>query len=159
MLGMISGIENGLTRSGPRSNSSEWQSWNAFRPPMPVAIAAPIRSGSLAMSRPESRSASRAAATIRCAKRSIRRACLRSMNSVASKSFTSQAKCTEYPLESNWVISAAPERPAVRFSQLVSTSLPSGVTAPRPVITTRRRPLRFAALTFLARRRRAAPRP
>ena len=34
------------------------------------------------------------AATIRCAKRSMRRVCLRSMKSVASKSFTSQAKWT-----------------------------------------------------------------
>jgi hypothetical protein len=52
MLGMISGIENGLTRSGPRSSSSLWQSWNAFRPPMPVAIAAPMRSGSASIREP-----------------------------------------------------------------------------------------------------------
>ena len=42
MFGMISGIENGLTRSGPRSRSVSWQSWNDFSPPMPVATAAPI---------------------------------------------------------------------------------------------------------------------
>ena len=94
MFGMISGIENGLTRSGPRSSSSLWQSWKAFRPPIPVAIAAPTRSDSDSIERPESASAWRAAATIRCAKRSMRRACLRSMYSVGSKSFTSQAKWT-----------------------------------------------------------------
>src|SRR5215831_1882594 len=110
-------------------------------------MAAPMRSGSLAMSRPESRSANLAAATIRCAKRSMRRACLRSMNSVASKPFTSHAKWTAYRLESNWVISPAPDRPATRFSQLVSTSFPSGVRAPRPVITTLRRPLRLPLVT------------
>ena len=79
MLGMIAGIENGLTRSGPRSRRVSVQSWNDFRPPMPVAIAAPTRSASAAMSRPESCSACRAAPRIRCVKRSMRRACLRSM--------------------------------------------------------------------------------
>jgi len=69
----------------------------------------------------------------------MRRACLRSIQSVGSKPFTSQAKVTAKALASKWVIGAAPERPAIRFSQVVGTSLPSGVTAPRPVITTLRR--------------------
>ena len=51
-FGMIDGIEKGLTRSGPRVVSVSQQSWNDFRPPMPVATAAPIRSASLAMSMP-----------------------------------------------------------------------------------------------------------
>ena len=51
---MIAGIENGFTRSGPRSRSVSWQSWNDCSPPMPVAIEAPMRSGSAAMSSPES---------------------------------------------------------------------------------------------------------
>ena len=93
-LGMIAGIENGLTRSGPRSTSTEWHSWNDRSPPMPVAIAAPIRWASGSISRPESETACRAAARIRCVNRSIRRAALRSIQSVGSKSFTSQAKCT-----------------------------------------------------------------
>ena len=75
-FGMIAGIENGLTRSGPRSRSCVWQSWNDWSPPMPVATDAPIRSESAAMSSPESSSAIRAAATTICAKRSIRRAVL-----------------------------------------------------------------------------------
>ena len=160
MFGMISGIENGFTRSGPRSSSSLWQSWNALSPPIPVAIAAPMRAASGSISSPESASAWRAAATIRCAKRSIRRACLNGMYSVASKSFTSQAKWTVNRLESNWVISPAPERPASRPSHVDSTSLPSGVTAPRPVITTLRLPLRLApVITSPIPRRRAALRP
>ena len=89
---MIAGIENGLTRSGPRSRSCVWQSWKDWSPPMPVAIEAPIRSASLAMSSPESSSACRAAATTIWAKRSIRRAVLYSIHWVGSKSFSSHAK-------------------------------------------------------------------
>ena len=47
------------------------------------------------MSSPESASACRAAATTICAKRSIRRAVLWSIQSVGSKSFSSQANVTE----------------------------------------------------------------
>src|ERR687892_2674675 len=103
---------------------------------MPVATATPIRSGSAATSTPESCSAWRAAATIICAKRSMRRACLCSMNSVGSNPFASQAKCVWYAVASNRVISPAADSPASRPAQVVWTSLPSGVTAPRPVTTT-----------------------
>ena len=44
-----------------------------------------------------------------CAKRSIRRACFRSIHSVGSKSFSSQAKWTGNSCASNCVISAAPD--------------------------------------------------
>ncbi len=108
---------------------------------MPVAIEAPTRSASFAMSSPESASAWRAAARIICAKRSMRRACLRSIQSVGSKSFSSQAKCTGNSLASNCWIGAAPDSPAIRFAHEVSTSLPSGVTMPSPVTTTRLLPL------------------
>ena len=43
-FGMIWTIENGLTRSGPRSFSVSTQASNDFRPPIPVATAAPTRS-------------------------------------------------------------------------------------------------------------------
>src|ERR1044071_5964045 len=107
---------------------------------MPVATVGPTRSASDSIEMPESASACRAAATIRCAKRSMRRACLRSMYSVGSKPVASQAKWTAKSVESNCVISPAPERPATSASQVDSTSTPSGVTAPRPVITTLRLP-------------------
>ena len=110
---------------------------------MPVATDPPTRSASFAMSRPESVSAWRAAARIICAKRSIRRAALRSIQAVGSKPFSSQAKCTLYAgLEwSNCVISSAPDSPASRFRHDSSTELPRGDTQPRPVMTTRLRPL------------------
>ena len=59
---------------------------------MPVAIEPPMRSASASMSIPESSRAWIAAATIICAKRSMRRACFFSMTSDASKPFSSQAK-------------------------------------------------------------------
>src|SRR4051794_32955974 len=110
---------------------------------MPVATDAPTRSGSLEMSMLESLSAWRAAARIICAKRSIRRAALRSIHTVGSNSFSSQAKWTLYALFewSNCVISAAPDSPASRLRHESSTEFPSGDTHPRPVITTRLRPL------------------
>ena len=106
-----------------------------------MAIDAPIRGDSFAISIPESASACREAATTICAKRSIRRACLRSIQTVGSKSFSSAAKCTGNSLASNCWMSAAPDSPAIRFDHEVSTSFPSGVTIPSPVTTTRRLPL------------------
>ena len=44
-FGMIWTIENGLTRSGPRELSVSTHASNDFSPPMPVATAAPTRSG------------------------------------------------------------------------------------------------------------------
>ena len=75
-FGMIWTIENGLTRSGPRWSSTWMQASNDFSPPIPVATAAPTRSGAAAMSRPASASACLAAASARCVKRSIRREAL-----------------------------------------------------------------------------------
>ena len=72
-LGMIWTIENGLTRSGPRSLSWLTHCSKDLRPPIPVATAAPTRSAIGAISRPESASACRAAASARCVNRSMRR--------------------------------------------------------------------------------------
>ncbi len=118
---------------------------------MPVAIEAPIRSDSFAMSMPESASACREAATTICAKRSMRRACLRSIHSVGSKSFSSAAKWTGNSLASKCSIGAAPDSPAIRFCHDVSTSLPSGVTMPRPVTTTLRLPLSALMSSYIPR--------
>src|ERR687887_784088 len=115
---------------------------------MPVATEAPTRSVSAGMSRPESSSAIRAAATIICAKRSIFRAFRYSIHFVGSKSFSSQAKCTANSEGSNCWISAAPLCPAVRFVQNVSASFPRGVTAPTPVTTTRRLPFVLKAVSL-----------
>src|SRR4051794_28987452 len=55
-----------------------------------------------------------------------------------SKPFTSQAKRTDSFCGSNFVIGAAPGVPASSAVQVDSTSVPTGVTSPRPVTTTRR---------------------
>jgi hypothetical protein len=56
-FGMIWTIENGLTRSGPRSLSWSTHASKDFSPPIPVATAAPTRSAIGAITRPESVSA------------------------------------------------------------------------------------------------------
>ena len=95
MFGMIWTIENGLVRSGPRSRSVWKQSSNAPSPPIPVATAAPTRSGSASTEIPLSASAIRAAESAICENRSMRRACLRSIHFVGSKSLSSHAKRIE----------------------------------------------------------------
>ncbi len=57
---------------------------------------------------------------------------------LASKSTTSPAIRESTREGSKAVIVRIPERPAVSPSQVVATSLPSAVTAPIPVTTTRR---------------------
>jgi len=120
-----------------------------LRPPIPVATETPTRSVSGSISIPESASAMRAAATIICAKRSSFRALRCSIHLVGSKSFSSHAKCTAKPAGSNCWMGAAPLLPAVRFSQKVSASFPSGVTAPTPVTTTRLRPFTLKPILSL----------
>ena len=60
------------------------QSSNAVRPPIPVAMAAPTRSGSRLMSIPLSASAMRAAERANCENTSMRLACFRSIQVVGS---------------------------------------------------------------------------
>ena len=74
-----------------------------------------------------------------------------------SNSFSSHANVTGYALASHCTIGAAPDFPAIRFFHEVSTSLPSGVTAPRPVMTTRARPFCVYSVTFPTHRRRREP--
>ena len=99
---------------------------------MPVAIDAPMFSGSALTSTPESCSACRAAASTSCTKRSMRRDALRSIHTVGSKSFSSQAKCTGKALVSNCVIVSAPDSPATSARQDDSRSFPSELTMPMP---------------------------
>jgi hypothetical protein len=61
--------------------------------------------------------ASVAAATPKCTKRLIRRTILRSIVRVGSKSLTSVAIRTSWPVVSKVVIGPAPETPAMRFDQ------------------------------------------
>src|SRR5206468_2536652 len=64
---------------------------------------------------------------------------LRSMKRSGSKSRTSPAMRAGSAEASKRVIGPMPERPATRLSQFASMPMPSGVTRPRPVTTTRRR--------------------
>src|SRR6185503_3609442 len=57
---------------------------------------------------------------------------------IGSNPLTSQANRTPWRAASNLVIGAAPDRPARRPAQDSATVLPTGVTSPRPVTTTRR---------------------
>ena len=56
----------------------------------------------------------------------------------ANGALGAQAMRQAWALASKRVIGPAPDRPAIRLRQTVSTSAPSGVTSPSPVTTTRR---------------------
>src|SRR5512132_3414650 len=111
-------------------------------PPPPVLITTAARSrcsgDHASKSSLASSTASFAAATAKWMKRLIRRAILRSMATVGTKSLTSAAIFTSWPVVSKLVMGPPPGTPARRFVQNVRASLPIGVTAPRPVTTARR---------------------
>src|SRR5467141_4758753 len=88
--------------------------------------------------RQASATACSAAPIANCANRSKRRTSFLSMYRAGSNAFTSQANFTGLCAGSNRVIGPAPERPAMRPSQVLETLVPRGVTNPRPVIATRR---------------------
>ena len=141
MSEIIIGIRNGLKR-GLRSLSTKpfTCSKKVSIPPIPEPQTTPILSRfSFSKSNPESAMASSATTTPNCVNRSIRRASLRSRTSLGSKSLTSHAKCVLNKEASNLVIGPAPDLPASRFFQVSSAELPSGVSAPKPVTTTRLR--------------------
>src|SRR6266508_492727 len=68
----------------------------------------------------------------------MRRASRGSTAGSSVKPFTSPAMRMGNALASKPVIDPMPLRPSSSARQVVGTSLPTGVTAPRPVITTRR---------------------
>ena len=88
MLAISAVTQKGLRRSGPASKSFAWAISCVFSPPMPVPIEQPIRAASAAMSRSASATACVAAATDRCAKRSVLRTVRLSMYSVGSNPCT-----------------------------------------------------------------------
>src|SRR5690606_6373112 len=136
--GMNIGTKKGETRSGPLVMYSEHWSSKVCIPPIPLPMTTPVRSADgTDLSRPAWVTAWCAAAIANWANRSSRRASFRSMYCSGSNSLTSQANRTLSLLASNLAIGAAPERPASRPLQVDSTSVPTGVTSPRPVTTTR----------------------
>src|SRR5439155_16937158 len=66
------------------------------------------------------------------------RTALGSIHDAASKSRTSPPALCSYLLMSKRVSSASQERPSTRLVHAASRSLPTGLTTPRPVTTTRR---------------------
>src|SRR5215211_2104669 len=138
MSGMNIGTKNGDTRLGPLWTYALQLSSYVCIPPMPLPMMTPVRSGDGNFpSSPACVTAWWAAASANCAKRSYRRASLRSMYNRGSNPFTSQANRTDSFSGSNLVIGAAPGVPASSAVQVESTSVPTGVTSPRPVTTTR----------------------
>jgi len=73
-------------------------------------------------------------------KRSILRISLGSMNSSGRNPFTSAANRVGKAEASKRVMGPTPDRPARTASQVGLTPMPRGVTAPRPVTTTRLAP-------------------
>src|SRR5437762_8477534 len=98
---------------------------------------------------PASSWASCEAATAKCTKRSVWRASLVSIQSVGTKSGTSPASFTGRPEGSNRSMWRMPFRPSVTPAQNASTPVPTGVTGPIPVTTTRGRSV--ASGTWLGR--------
>ena len=135
-LGMSIGTDIGDTRDQPRVLRTSFCSSSDTMPPMPLATTTPSRSGS-SSGEPASFQASRPAISASCWLRSRRRVSTRSMTSLGSTA-TWPAKRTgssEYCSPSSI---RTPERPVSSPSHVEVTSPPTGVVAPRPVMTTRR---------------------
>src|SRR5438270_4477606 len=122
----------------PRSSSSPYEDSRLESPPCAVPIDAPTRSDSPAICSPASASAIRAAATAKWATRSSPSSAWRSSQRSGSNSEASHAIRTGCPSAGKAVSGPAPPSPASSRRQLVARSAPRGVTAPRPVTTTRR---------------------
>ena len=146
MFTIAIGTISGEARSAPRSSSARWLSSKASLPPLPVAMTVPARPPPSSIVRSASSSASRAAATAIWLTRSILRVARRSMKSSGSKPSTSHAMRQAWPEVSKRVIGPAQARPASAAFQESRQPMPSGLTMPRPVMTTRRSSLTAAAL-------------
>ena len=106
-------------------------------PPIAEPTTMPTRSDSTPSSA-ASRHASFAAATASSTLRSMRRASFAVTAVSGSNPLTSAAMRTGYSLASKASIQPTPLRPATAASHVDGASSPSGVTAPNPVMATRR---------------------
>ena len=139
MLMIIIGIKKGLILVAPFSIKTVCWFSSVSIPPIPEPITTPVLSPIARTSKFESWTAICAAAMPYWVKRSIFFISLFSPNAVASKFFNSAANLTSWPEASNRVMRSMPLLPANAFVQNSDAELPIGVTAPRPVTTTRRR--------------------
>ena len=133
MLPMVMGTKRGPTR-WPASNAA-CVCATVVTPSIAVPITMPTRSDSLSIARPLSASACSAAANANCMNGSMVRASDLGIKSVGSKSLSSAAICTGRAEASNRVIGPTPQRPSISARQYSSTPMPTGVTAPMPVMT------------------------
>ena len=107
---------------------------------MPLEMMTPQRSrSSFSVTRPLSAMASRAHTTANWVKRPMRLASGLPRWSSGTKPLTSAARDTFMPSVSNWVMGATPHTPSLTACQLSGAVRPTGVMAPRPVMTTLRR--------------------
>src|SRR5262249_36533561 len=138
MLTMRAGMKNGEIRSGPRSFSTSCHCRIVWIPPMPEPTRLPARFGSTwAWSSLASSTASAPAPSAYWMNRSSFLRSFFSMTRRGSKPFTSPAMRESRRLASNRVMGPMPERPSQIALQNSGTVLPTGVTAPSPVTTTR----------------------
>src|SRR5581483_2942063 len=146
MLMMSMGTKNGETRSGPLSSSVRWFSSSVVMPPMPEPMSVPKRVlSTLPLSRPESSTAITAQAMAYLRYGSRRCASFLSTYFSSSKLRISPAMRVanwNSPLgvlasASNLLIGPMPDLPSMSADQNSSTVLPTGVSAPSPVTTTR----------------------
>src|SRR5215470_19918801 len=115
---------------------------------MPLDTTTPRRSGGTSGA-PASAHASLAATSANCSHRSSRRACTRS-STVAGSTAASAAIRVGRLANPSSVSAVVPPRPASIASQVLATSPPSGVVAPRPVTTTRGWSARTVISSFAA---------
>jgi len=135
---IIIGMRKGLTRSGPRWRRISYCSTRVVMPPMPEPIKIPTRLRlTSSMIKPDCARASSVATVANWVKRSILRASRVPNKATGSKPLTSAANLVLCALASKWVMGAAPDFPANSASQVSFTLFPTGLTQPKPVITTR----------------------
>src|ERR687898_1453783 len=130
------GTMNGDTRPGPFSSSTLCWVSRVSMPPIPVAKITPARSEGTS-GWPASSQARAADETPKWTKRSVRRISFGSSHGDGSNPGTSPATLTGRSSVSNAVINRIPLRPDVSPVQKSSTPVPTGVTGPIPVTTTR----------------------
>src|SRR6188472_4102733 len=128
-------MKYGETRSAPRCSSTSLCCMIPRKPPIAEPRTTPTRDGSKPF-RFASYFASTAAASASRTLRSRRRASFVETSPSGSKPFTSAAMRTGNSLASNDLMKSMPLSPATAARHVDGASLPSGVTAPRPVTAT-----------------------
>ena len=139
-FGINIGTVCGLTSRAPLVFNVSYESRSVMTPPIPDAITTPSRSFAISGA-PASFHASRDAMSANCSDRSSRRISTRSITSLGSTATGAPIATLSCDVISSDKV-RTPLLPAMRCAHVVGTSPPSGVVAPSPVTTTRRRLMR-----------------